>query len=128
MSVFIACAAGNRTQTGPQGIVFETGKSREAVIKAIVQVATDDGITIGAVNHADGRVTFKAREMLDGVLSQKTEGRNWDVQTKRSIFNHLIQFSADVSPQGVVKLKTLVMVSGINGPVDTDKSEKLARY
>lgn len=128
LSVFVACATGNRTQTGPQGFAFETGKSRKAVMGAIVQVATDDGFTVNAMNHSDGRITFKTREMLDGVLSQKTEGQNWDVQTKRSTFNHLIQFSADVSPQGVVKLKTLVMVSGINGPVDTEKSEKLARY
>ena len=128
LSVLVACAAGTQTEMGPQGIVFETGKSRKAVMDAIVQVATDDGFTIGSVKQADGMIICKPRKMLDGVLSQKIEGGNWNMQTKSSTFNHLIQFSAAVSTQGVVELKTLVMVSRINGPVDSNKSEKLARY
>ena len=128
LSVFVACAAGTQIQTGPQGIRFETGKSRQAVMDVIIQVATEDGYTIGPVNQSDGMITCEPRKMLDGVLSRKIEGGNWNMQTKQSTLNHLIQFSAVVSRSGVVELKSLVMVSGVNGPVDRNKSEKLARY
>jgi len=128
LSFFVACATGTQTQSGPQGINFETGRIRKTVMAVIVQVATDDGFTIGSVNQADGMITCKPRKMLDGVLSQKIEGGNWDIQTKHSTFNHLIQFSAAVTRGGVVELKTLVMISGVDSPVDRNKSEKLARY
>ncbi len=128
VSLFVACAAGNRTQTGAQGIVFETGKNRRAVMDAIVEVAIDDGYTVHSISDADGRIIFDPRKMLDGTLSMKITGNDSALQTKRSTFNHLIQFSAHVSRDGVVELKTLVMVSGLNSPVDADKSEKLARY
>lgn len=128
LSIVMACAAGKQTQVNSHGIVFETGKSRRVVMDAIVQVGTEDGYTVDSVSQKDGLIVFKPRKMLDGILSQKISDKNWDIQTKRSTFNHLIRFSAAVSQKGVVELKTLVMVSGLDGPVDSDKSEKLARY
>jgi hypothetical protein len=128
VSLFAACAGGNRTQTAPQGIVFETGKSRRAVMDTIVEVAMDDGYTIDSTSDADGTIICNPRKMLDGTLSMKITGNDLALQSKRSTLNHLIQFSARVSRDGVVELKTLVMVSGLKGPVDMDRSEKLARY
>jgi hypothetical protein len=125
---FVACATGPQTQMKPDGIVFETGKSRRAVMDAIVEVAIDDGYTVASISDTDGTISFDPRKMLDGTLSQKITGNDSALQTKKSTFNHLIQFSACVSKEGVVRLKTLVMISGLNGPVDSDKSEKLARY
>jgi hypothetical protein len=73
-------------------------------------------------------ITFNPRKMLDGTLYIKITGNDSALQTKRSTFNHLIQFSARVSRDGVVELKTLVMISGLDGPVDAEKSERLARH
>ena len=127
-SLFVACAAGNRTPTDAQGIFFETQKSRRAVMDAIIQVATDDGFTVSSDSEKDGKILFNPREMLDGILSEKISERDWNIQSKRAALNRLIQVSAIVGTHGGVELKTLVMVSGLNGPVDTEKSEKLARY
>ena len=66
--------------------------------------------------------------MLNGVLTEKTEGKSWSIQTKASTLNHRIQFSAKVSPDGIVKLETLVMATNAAHSLDSDKSEKLARY
>lgn len=126
--VCAACAAGPHPQTEAQGIVFETGKSRRAVMDAIVEVAIDDGYTVHSISDADGTIIFNPRKMLDGTLSQKITGNDSALQTKRSTLNHLIQFSARVSGDGVVQLKAFVMISELDGPVDVDKSEKLARY
>jgi hypothetical protein len=124
----VACATVSQTQMKPEGIVFETGKSRRAVMDAIVEVAIDDGYTVASISDTEGTITFDPRKMLDGTLNKKTTGNDWNIQTRGSTFNRLIQFSARVSKHGVVQLKTLVMVSGLNGPVDSDRSEKLARY
>jgi hypothetical protein len=128
LSFFMACAAGRQTQPVPQGVVFETGKRRQAVMDAIVQVGVEDGYAVGSISQEDGVIVFKPRKMLDGILSQKISGRDWNMQTKSSTLNHLIQFSAGVSQKGVVELKAFVVVSGLNGPVDSDRSEKLGRY
>jgi len=128
LCVFTACATGLQTPTKSEGIVFETGKSRRAVMDAIVEVGTEDGYTVDSVSDTEGTVIFKPRKMLDGALTRRITGNNAALQTKRSTLNHLIQFSARVSREGVVELKTFVMVSGPDSPVDTNKSEKLARY
>jgi len=128
VALLAGCVTAAPKQTAPQGITFETGKSRRAVMDVIVDVGTDDGFTVGSISQKGGRIVFKPRKMLDGVLSKKTSDSTWAIQTKGSTFNRLIQFSADVSEDGVVKLKTLVMVSGLDGPVDNEKSQKLARY
>ncbi len=129
LTVCAACAAGmKQTEEGSQGIVFETGKSRRAVMDAIVEVAIDDGYTVDSTSEADGTIIFNPRKMLDGTLSQKITGNELALQSKPSTLNHLIQFSARVSKDGVVTLKTLVMISGLDSPVDSDRSEGLARY
>lgn len=128
LSVFMACATDSQTQMRPEGIVFETGKSRRAAMDAIVDVAVDDGYAVDSTSDADGTIIFFPRKMLDGALTRRITGDDMALQTKRSTLNHLIQFSARVSKEGVVELKAFVMVSGPDGPVDRDKSEKLARY
>jgi len=122
------CAAGQQPQPTPEGITFETGKSRKAVMSAIIKVVDDDGFSVGSTNEKQGIIVCKPREMLDGVLTEKTEGKSWTIQTKASTFNHRIQLSANVSPDGIVKLETFVMVTNSAHSIDRDKSEKLARY
>jgi hypothetical protein len=128
LCVLAACATGLQTRMKSEGIVFETGKSRRAVMDAISEVGIEDGYTVGSVSDTEGTVIFNPRNMLDGTLSKKITGNSLAIQSKRSTYNHLIQLSARVSSDGVVQLKALVMVSGLNGLVDSDKSEKLARY
>lgn len=128
VSLLTACATDAPTRMASEEITFETQKNRQLVMDVIVDVGTDDGFTVGSVSQKEGRIVFKPRKMLNGVLSEKISDNNWAIQTKRSTFNHLIQFSADVSYDGIVKLKTLVMISGLKGPVDAEKSERLARY
>ena len=122
------CAAGQQPQPTPKGITFETGKSRNAVMNAIIKVVDDDGFSVGSANEKQGIIVCKPRKMLDGVLTEKTEGTSWNVQSKASTLNHRIQFSANVSPDGIVKLETLVMSTGATHSIDRDKSEKLARH
>ena len=123
-----ACATGYHAQTEAEGIVFETGKSRRAVMDAISEVVIDDGYTVGATSDREGTIVCNPRHMLDGILTEKMSGEDWGRTSKKATLNHLIQFSARVSEDGVVELKTLVMVSGAEGLVDPVKSEKLARY
>lgn len=128
LALCVACAAGSYPETEGKGIVFETGKSRRAVMDAIIDVAIDDGYIVASTSDADGTIIFNPRQMLDGILSQKTTANDWSMQSKKSTLNHFIQFSARVNKEGIVELKSLVMVSGLDSPVDEDKSEKLARY
>jgi len=125
---FFGCAADQQPQSTSEGIVFETGKSRKVVMRAIINVIEDEGFSVGSANENQGIIVCKPRKMLDGVLMEKIEGTSWNVQTKASTFNHRIQFSANVSPDGIVKLETLVMATGASHSIDSDKSEKLARY
>jgi len=125
---FLGCASGQQSQPTDRGIIFETGKSRKIVMHAIVKVMEDEGYDVGSSNENKGTVVCKPRKMLDGVLKEKAEGKPWNIQTKASTLNHRIEFSARVSPVGVVKLKALVMGTGAAHSVDGDKSEKLARY
>lgn len=125
---FFGCASGQQPQPTSEGIVFETGKSRKVVMHAIINVMEDDGFKVGSSNEKQGIIVCKPRKMLDGILTEKTEGKSWSIQTKASTLNHIIRFSANVSPDGIVKLKTLVMATGSAHSIDSDKSEKLARY
>jgi hypothetical protein len=122
------CAAGQQPQPTSEGITFETGKSRKAVMSVIIKVAHDEGFKVGSADEKKGTIVCKPRKMLDGVLTEKTEGKPWSIQSKASTLNHRIQFSANVSPDGVVKLKTLVMATNAAHSIDSDKSQKLARY
>ncbi len=122
------CAAGQQPEPVFEGVHFETGKSGKAVMNAIIKVADGDGFKVGSVKEKQGIIVFKPREMLNGVLMEKIQGTSWNVKTMASTFNHRIQFSANVSPDGVVKLKTLVMATNAPDSMDRDKSEKLTRY
>ncbi len=122
------CASGQQPQTTSPDIIFETGKSREIVMRAIIRVARNDGFEVVYSNEKKGIVVCKPREMLDGVLKEEIQGSPWNVQFNPSTFNHRIRFSANVNPDGVVKLKTLVMATDAADSVDGQKSEKLARY
>lgn len=122
------CAAGQQTQPTSEGITFETGKSRKVVMNAIKKVVDNDGFSVGSANEHQGIIVCNPRKMLNGVLTEKIEGTSWNIQSKASTFNHRIQFSANVSPDGIVKLETLVMATNAAHSIDSDKSKKLARY
>ena len=124
----LGCAADQNRQPTSEGITFETGKSRKIVMHTIIKVVDDEGYSVGSTNKKQGIIVCKPRKMLDGVLTEKTEGKSWNMQTKASTLNHRIQFSANVSRDGIVKLKTLVMATGAAHSIDNDKSENLARY
>jgi len=95
---------------------------------AVIDVAMDDGYTIASTSDADGTIVCDPRKMLDGILTEKITGNDWGMQSTKATYNRFIQFSARVSKEGAVALKTLVMVLKLDGPVDVEKSEKLARY
>jgi len=97
-------------------------------MNAIIKVADDEGFSVGTVNQKKGIIVCKPRKMLNGVLMEKIQGGSWNVQTKSSTFNHRIQFSAHVSQDGVVRLRTLVMATDETHSVDREKSEKLTAY
>jgi hypothetical protein len=125
---FFGCASGQQPQATSSDIVFETGKSRETVIHAIIEVVESDGYKVAYANEKEGIIRCKPREMLNGVLKEKTEGTPWKLQFQSQTLNSLIQFSANVNQDGVVNLKTLVMATSSPDSLYPQKSEKLARY
>jgi len=124
----VGCASGRQPQTTYEGITFETGRSRKIVMHAIIEVVRNEGFEVAYANERKGVVVCKPREMLDGVLREKTEGTPWKLQFHSETLNSRIQFSANVNPDGVVRLKTLVMVTDAADSFESQKSEKLARY
>ena len=127
-ALLFGCAAAQQPEADYEGIVFNTGKSRKAVMDAIIKVVHDDGFTVGAVNENHGTILCKPRPMLNGVLMEKIEGKKWNLQTKTSTFNHQIRFSATVGINGAVNLKTLVSENREMPTIDCFKSNGLARY
>jgi hypothetical protein len=124
----LSCASGQQPRPTSEGIIFETGKSRKNVMYAIIKVVEDEGFSVDSASEKKGIIVCEPRKMLSGVLTEKTEGRPWNIQTQASTFNYRILLSANVSPDGVVKLETLVMATGAAHSLDKDKSEKLAKY
>lgn len=126
--LLFACATDKHTGVAPREITFETGVSRKAAMNAITDVIMDDGFTIDRVNEKDGTITCKPRVMLYGVLRAKTDKHPPVLQRKSDTYNNEVQFSAKVSREGIVTLKTLVSVPGFGKPFDRDRSKKLAGY
>jgi hypothetical protein len=126
--ILVGCASGQQPKTDYEGITFETGKSRKMVMHAIIEVARNDGYKVAYTNEKKGVVVCKPREMLDGVLRERTQGKQWKLQFHSETLNSQIHFSAKVSPDGVVKLKTLVFVTAAADSFESQKSEALARY
>ena len=124
----VGCASGQQPPPAYEGITFETGKSRKIVMHAILEVVRNDGYAVAYADEGKGVIACKPREMLDGVLREKTEGTQWKLQFHSETLNSQIRFSANVSPNGVVNLKTLVMVTDAADSFERDKSEKLSRY
>ena len=124
----VGCASGQQPLPDYEGITFETGKNRKIVMHAIMEVAGNDGYKVAYVNEEKGTLVCKPRQMLDGVLRERTQGKQWKLQFHSETLNSQIRFSAKVSPDGVVKLKTLVFVTAAADSFERNKSEKLARY
>ena len=125
---FFGCASGQQPQPTFESITFETGKSRKIVMQAIIEVVEGDGYKVAYANEKEGVIRCKPREMLNGVLKEKTSGTPWKLQFQSETLNSQIRFSANVNPDGVVKLKTLVMATSSPDSLYPQKSEKLARY
>ncbi len=127
--VFVfGCASGQKPQTNHEGITFETGKSRKIVVQAIIEVVESDGYKVAYANEKEGVIRCKTRAMINGVLTAKTDGTPWKLQFQSQTLNSQIHFSASVNPDGVVKLKTLVMATDSPDSLYPQKSQKLARY
>jgi hypothetical protein len=127
--ITFGCATYPQTRvTSEEGIRFETGTTRRAVMDVISDVTEDEGFTIEKIDESQGVIVCKPRGMLNGILWEKTEGKQWNIQSKAAAYNHEIQFSATVSREGIVELKALVITGGLSKSVDTDASQKLARY
>jgi hypothetical protein len=122
------CASGQKPQTLNEEITFQTGKTRKIVMHAIIDVVRNDGYEIAYANEKKGEIRCKPREMLNGVLKEKTQGTQWNLQFHSYTLNSRILFSAHVTPDGVVRLKTLVMATKSPDSLYSQKSQKLARY
>ncbi|MCF8128173.1 MAG: hypothetical protein K9N10_06640 [Deltaproteobacteria bacterium] len=122
------CASGQQPQPTSESITFETGKSRKIVMQTIIEVVNGDGYKVAYANENEGIIRCKPREMLNGVLKEKTNGTPWKLQFQSETLNSQIRFSANVNPDGIVKLKTLVMATNSPDSLYPQKSEKLARY
>jgi hypothetical protein len=97
------------------------------VMDAIMEVLQIEDFNAHADNKK-GIISCKPREMLNGVLQKKIQKNNWNMQSFASTLNHRIEISAKVNPDGVVKLKALVMEAGSVDSIDRNTSEKLTRY
>jgi len=111
-----------------EGISFETGKAKAAVMNVIMEIVMDDGFDVDPITDETGNIVCNPRFMLSGILLEKTEGKNWNIQSKRSTSNYQVYLSAHVSDRGAVQLKAVVLEPGLGKSVDYPKSEKLAEY
>jgi hypothetical protein len=126
--ITFGCATYPQTRVTSEGIRFETGTTRRAVMDVISDVTEDEGFTIEKIDESQGVIICKPRKMLNGILWEKTEGKQWNIQSKAAAYNHEIRFSATVSREGIVELRAIVITSGLDKSIDTKASEKLARY
>lgn len=104
--VIFGCATPQQHRQATEGVTFETGKDRAAVIESIVQVLTNEGFVIDNINEKYGLVNCKPNTILTGELMKKLgePGGGW-ISTNAHL-THTIEFSATVSSQGQVRLKT----------------------
>ena len=110
------------------GVTFETGKGREVVLNTIMEIVIDEGYDVDPVTEGKVDIVCKPRVMLSGVLLEKTEGKEWVMQSMRATMNYHILLSAHVSERGIVQLKAVVIEPGFAKSVNRQKSEKLAEY
>jgi len=126
---FFGCATSQEIKVATEGITFETGMSREAVMDAIIKVTNDEGFAIATISEKYGIITCQPKNMPTGEMLKKTGDSAWGWTSKVSAWVHEVQFSANVSETGVVRLRVVV---GMNTPehktVDSYRSAKLARY
>ena len=105
------------------GVTFETGKGREVVLNTIMEIMIDEGYDVDPIKEGTADIICKPRVMLSGILLEKTEGKQWIMQTIRSTMNYQILLSAHVSERGIAQLKAVVVESGFAKSVDRQKSE-----
>ena len=110
------------------GVTFETGKGWEIVLNTIMEIMIDEGYDVDPITEGKVDIVCKPRVMLSGVLLEKTEGKEWVMQSMRATLNYHILLSAHVSEKGVAQLKAVVMEPGFGKSIDREKSEKLAEY
>jgi hypothetical protein len=111
-----------------EGVTFETGKVKGAVMNVIMDIVMDDGFDVDPITDETGNIVCKPRVMLSGILQEKTDGKKWSMPSKRATLNCRILLSAHVSEKGVAQLKAVVMEPGFGKSIDREKSEKLAEY
>jgi len=93
-----------------------------------MEIVIDEGYDVDPVTEGQVDIVCKPRVMLSGVLLEKTEGKEWVMQSMRATLNYHILLSAHVSERGIVQLKAVVIEPGFAKSVDRQKSEKLAEY
>lgn len=124
--LLFACSGIQQGPGFPEVIRFETGALRGEVMAALSDVTEEEGFTLDEFNESEGLVSCKPRQMLRGILWEKTSQREWRIQSKAATQSYRVQFSAEVSPEGVVGLNVLVFRAG--NVLDEDASRSLARY
>lgn len=111
-----------------EGISFETGKSRDTVMDTIMEIVMDDGFDVDPITDTKQGIVCKPRFMLTGILMEKTEGKGWDIQSKRATTNYRVMLSAQVSEKGVAQVNAVVFERGSETAIDYQRSQKLAAY
>jgi len=123
------CATSQEIKVATEGITFETGMSKDTVMDAIIKVTNDEGFAIATISEKYGIITCQPKTMPTGEMLKKTGNSAWGWTSKVPAWVHEVQFSANVSKTGVVRLKVVV---GMNTPehktVDSYRSAKLVEY
>ena len=110
-----------------EGISFETGKTRDKVMDTIMEIVMDDGFDVDPITDIKQGIVCKPRSMLSGILMERTEGKEWNIQSQRATTNYRIMLSAQVSEKGVAHLNAVVFERGSETAIDYQKSAKVGR-
>lgn len=105
--LLVSCATPQQREQATQGVTFETGKSREAVMDATIQLLTEEGFSIDTINEKYGIVNTKPQIILTGELMKKLGEPGSGFVATNTHLNHTIEFSATISKEGSVHLKSL---------------------
>jgi len=109
LSVFfiIGCATMEQQNEAIEGVVFETGQPRQKVMEALVNILLEEGYDVDNINEKFGIVSAKPYKILTGKLMKKLGEPGGGFVGTNSHLVHTIEFSANITKEGRVRLKAL---------------------
>lgn len=123
----VSCATTQQQIQATEGIYFETGKTRDEVMDALVQVLTEEGFAIDIINEKFGIINTKPLTILTGALMTKLGELGGSFVGTNQNITHKIDFTANITKQGRLRIKTTARQVKDENIMDTIMLNKNAR-